>query len=119
MAKQAKHNSAFKTYFTFWVILLVAVYFGLRNYIDNIWLLLFAIANIVSFLLFGIDKFQARIAGRRVPEKMLYLASFLGGPIGAVAAMKFFRHKTQKEKFQIILAVLILVQIGIAAYILS
>jgi uncharacterized membrane protein YsdA (DUF1294 family) len=52
----------------------------------------------------------------RVPERLLYLASFLGGSIGALAAMKLLRHKTSKVSFQIVLALLILLQILIVLW---
>lgn len=90
----------------------------LRIYIENTWLLIFAVANAASFIMFGLDKAAARLAWRRIPEYLLYLVSFLGGPIGAVAAMKFFRHKTQKTNFQLVLAFLILVQVVMAIYFL-
>ena len=118
MAKKQKNLSPGKMFFFVWIIVLAISYTVLKYYIANAWILLFTSTNIATFIIFGLDKFQSRFAGRRVPEKILYLTSFLGGPIGAVAAMKMFRHKTQKQNFQLILAVLILIQIGISAYIL-
>lgn len=53
----------------------------------------------VALLLFGIDKFQARRGGRRVPEIHLCLIGALGGWPGGLLAMLLFRHKTAKGSF--------------------
>jgi len=76
------------------------------------WIVLLSL-NISTFLIYGLDKIQAINKGRRVPEKILFLISFLGGSIGALAAMHLFRHKTRKTSFQLTLALLILIQIAI------
>ncbi len=64
----------------------------------------------------SIDKVQAQVRGWRVPERLLYLASFLGGSVGALVAMNLFRHKTRKISFQLVLAALILLQVIIILY---
>lgn len=69
--------------------------------------------NVGTFLLYGVDKACALAKWRRVPEKILYLAAFLGGSAGALAGMWIFRHKVSKTSFQLVLAVLILLQVGI------
>lgn len=74
---------------------------------------LLAATTMAAFALFGFDKFQAIQKGERVPEKMLYLATFLGGSIGSLLGMNLFRHKTSKTSFQFVVILLILVQIGI------
>ena len=64
---------------------------------------LIILANIVCFLLYGIDKFKAKKNLWRISEKTLLLWG-AAAPFGGIAGMKFFRHKTQKAKFDIILA---------------
>jgi len=65
--------------------------------------LLFAIPlNIINFLLFGYDKFQAKKGGWRIPERLLLSLSLLGGGIGGLAGMLVFRHKTRKTYFWIV-----------------
>lgn len=83
-------------------------------------LLYFITINIVTFFFFGFDKIQSTIAGReRVSEKRLWLLSFVGGSIGALAGMKFFRHKTRKVQFQSGIAIILAVQIGLIFWYLS
>lgn len=58
--------------------------------------------NMLSFLLFYIDKTKARKEKWRIKEKTLHISSFLGGTIGGIVAMYLFHHKTKKLKFCII-----------------
>ena len=65
--------------------------------------LLYAIPlNIINFLLFGYDKFQAKKGGWRIPERLLLTLSLLGGGVGGLAGMLVFRHKTRKTYFWIV-----------------
>jgi uncharacterized membrane protein YsdA (DUF1294 family) len=66
---------------------------------------------VATFLLFGFDKLQSQARGFRIPERILYLATFFGGSIGTIAGMYLFRHKTRKSSFQLIVWVLILVHV--------
>lgn len=55
--------------------------------------------NLVSFALMGWDKSRAKRHVWRIPEKTLFLAVLLGGSIGGIAGMQYFRHKTKHMKF--------------------
>ena len=57
-------------------------------------------ANILAFVLFGIDKQKARRNLWRIPEKTLLLSALIGGSAGAILGMQFFHHKTRKPKLQ-------------------
>lgn len=84
-----------------------------------IWLVYTLIAiNLFSFGLFGFDKWRAWRHGRRVPEKVLFLITFFGGSLGSLAGMYAFRHKTSKTSFQIVVAVLILVQLSLLVWLI-
>lgn len=72
-----------------------------------------------TFALFGFDKFQAIQKGERVPEKILYLATFFGGSVGSLIGMNLFRHKTSKTSFQFVVIVLILIQIGLIVFLVG
>jgi uncharacterized membrane protein YsdA (DUF1294 family) len=61
-------------------------------------------ASITLFGLYGYDKGQAKSGGKRIPEVNLHLMSFLGGFLGGLAGMYFFRHKTRKFRFLIVIA---------------
>lgn len=79
------------------------------------WLLL---VNILTWLVYGLDKHAARKSWQRVPEKTLLLLGLVGGWVGALVAQEVFRHKTQKQPFRtwfmlsVILNVVVLVGIG-------
>ncbi len=55
--------------------------------------------NILSFILYGLDKYKAIKNKWRIPESVLLSISFLGGGIGSTLGMYAFRHKTKKKKF--------------------
>ena len=50
--------------------------------------------NVLSFLIYALDKLLARKHRRRVPEATLLTLSFLTGSVGAMLAMVTLRHKT-------------------------
>jgi uncharacterized membrane protein YsdA (DUF1294 family) len=60
---------------------------------------LFALINLITFLLFGFDKIRARAGSSRVSEGALLIWAFFGGTIGAYAGRAIFRHKTRKQPF--------------------
>ena len=69
-------------------------------------LIVLAALNIASFITYGLDKRIAQRNGRRdddvdmrrISEKTLFIMAALG-PIGAVAGMKVWRHKTKHWYF--------------------
>lgn len=62
-------------------------------------ILFFIIFNIITFIVFGIDKLLARSTRQRISEKTLICMAIAGGSVGAVFAQKLFRHKTQKFRY--------------------
>ena len=63
------------------------------------WLLLaYGLWNLVVFVAYAYDKWQAKRDGWRVPERnLLVMAVLLGGP-GALLAILFLRHKSSPKK---------------------
>lgn len=59
--------------------------------------------NIISFIIYGIDKFLSIRYWYRISEFILLCFSFIGGIIGSILGMIFFNHKTNKVKFKIYL----------------
>lgn len=57
------------------------------------------IINIISFIVYGLDKLFAIYKGNRVRELYLHVLSLIGGCLGSIGAMIFFRHKTKKLRF--------------------
>lgn len=80
-------------------------------------LLLYAVLNIFSFFTFADDKLKARNNSWRTSEKRLLIYAFVG-PFGALAGMRFFRHKTQKITFKAVYLFLLLHIILIGYYLM-
>ncbi|MBU4683562.1 DUF1294 domain-containing protein [Cedecea davisae] len=57
-------------------------------------------ANILTLVIYGVDKMAARKAWRRVPETTLLIFGVVGGWGGALVGQQLFRHKTQKQPFK-------------------
>lgn len=64
-------------------------------------LLYLFVANVVTFVIFGIDKHKAIKHEWRIPEGSLMGFAALGGALGALLGMKFYRHKTKHAKFTV------------------
>lgn len=82
-------------------------------------LLSFLLINIFVFLLAGFDKNQARKNKRRIPENTLFLLEGIGGTIGLLLAMLFFKHKTSKTSFIVKFSGIFLIQIVLVYLILT
>lgn len=68
----------------------------------------YAVASVVAFLAYGLDKRRARNGGRRVPERTLHVVELCGGWPGAFAAQRFFRHKTRQRSYQLVFWAIVL-----------
>ena len=53
--------------------------------------------NIVTFFVYGIDKWKAKRAKCRIREAALLGLAVLGGSIGALLGMKVWHHKTMHK----------------------
>ena len=60
------------------------------------------VINIVSFFLYGIDKYLAINKKYRISEISLFVVSLIGGCFLGIIAMKLFHHKTRKISFWIV-----------------
>lgn len=74
------------------------------------------VINIITFLLYGLDKQKAKQNRWRIPEKVLLGAAAFGGTIGALIGMRMFHHKTQKWKFKAGVPLILVLQIAAAIY---
>ena len=75
--------------------------------------------NVVTFLMYGFDKWKARKAKWRIREASLLLLAVLGGSIGAWLGMGVWHHKTQHKKFRYGVPAIIIVQLAIIVYFLK
>ena len=76
-----------------------------------------ALANVVVFFMYGVDKWNAKHGLRRIPEKTLLGIAVAGGSIGAYIGMQLFRHKIRKPRFYIGIPVILAVQVVLLLYI--
>lgn len=67
--------------------------------------------NILSFILFGIDKRLAVKHKWRISEKTLLFSFILGGFIGGGIGMSIWHHKTKKGYFKLWLVVSIILHL--------
>lgn len=72
--------------------------------------------NAVTFIVYGIDKYEAKKAMWRISEATLLMLAVLGGSIGAWIAMRVWRYKTMHKKFKYGIPVILLIQIALIAY---
>ena len=69
--------------------------------------------NIVTFFVYGIDKWKAKHGSWRISEATLLLLAVIGGSIGALLGMKVWHHKTMHKKFKYGLPLILLAQIAL------
>ena len=72
--------------------------------------------NVVTFIVYGIDKYKANKAKWRISEATLLLLAVLGGSIGAWMGMKVWHHKTMHKKFKYGIPAILLIQIALMTY---
>ena len=58
------------------------------------------VINIVTFLVYGIDKIKAKQGSWRISEATLLIFAVIGGSIGALLGMQVWHHKTMHKKFK-------------------
>ena len=75
------------------------------------------VINIITFLVYGIDKFKAKQGSWRISEATLLLLAVIGGSIGALLGMQVWRHKRMHKKFKYGLPLILLAQIAIIYFI--
>ena len=75
--------------------------------------------NLLTFLVFGLDKLKARQGKWRIPEATLIWLSIAGGSAGALLGMYLFRHKTQKRKFTLGIPVILIVQVVLVYFLIG
>ncbi|MBP5375308.1 MAG: DUF1294 domain-containing protein [Bacteroidaceae bacterium] len=74
-------------------------------------LIYFAAINVVTFFLYGIDKWKAKRSKWRIPEATLLGLAVIGGSVGAWLGMKVWHHKTMHKKFKYGIPLILVAQI--------
>lgn len=76
-----------------------------------IFIILYLIANLVTVILYKVDKVKAVKKSWRIKEKVLLSFGFFFGAFGALFAMHTFRHKTKHWYFVFGMPAILLIQI--------
>lgn len=76
--------------------------------------IIIVIINIVTFIIYGIDKYKAKKGEWRIPENSLIGLAIIGGSIGAYLGMRVWHHKTMHLKFKYGIPLIIAIQMVIA-----
>ena len=79
-------------------------------------ILYLVIINVITFVIFGVDKYKAIRQEWRIRESTLLGLALIGGSIGGWLAMYIFHHKTKKVKFFVGIPVILVIQIAVFGY---
>ena len=78
------------------------------------------VINVITFVVYGIDKLKAKKHWWRISEATLLLLAAAGGSIGAWLGMKVWHHKTMHKKFKYGVPIFFFLQMVVAlAYLFS
>ncbi|MBQ7443466.1 MAG: DUF1294 domain-containing protein [Bacteroidaceae bacterium] len=84
--------------------------------IQKIVIIYLVIINVVTFFMYGIDKWKAKKSKQRIRETALLGLAVLGGSIGAWSGMKVWHHKTLHKKFRFGVPAIIIIQLLLIGY---
>ena len=82
-------------------------------------LIYLAAITVVTFIVYGIDKWNAQHKRWRIPESVLLGLAALGGSVGAWLGMQVWHHKTQHKKFKYGVPAIFVAQVALAVWWLS
>lgn len=75
--------------------------------------------NLLTFIIFGVDKFRAKKDKPRIKIVTLLLLAAAGGTPGGYLAMYLFRHKTNKSYFTAGIPLILITQIAVIVYLMN
>ncbi len=84
--------------------------------LQHIVLIYLVVTNVVTFFMYGVDKWKAKKSKWRIREAALLTLAVLGGSLGAWLGMKVWHHKTQHKKFKYGVPAIIIFQLLLIAY---
>ena len=74
------------------------------------------VINLLTFIVYGIDKLKAKKGKWRIPESTLLLLALMGGSVGAWMGIKVWHHKTLHKKFKYGVPFIFILQIALCIY---
>lgn len=69
--------------------------------------------NVITFIVYGIDKLKAKHSWWRISESTLLILAAVGGSLGAWIGMKVWHHKTLHKKFKYGVPLLLVLHVAI------
>ncbi len=69
--------------------------------------------NVVTFFMYGIDKWKAKRGKWRISEAALLGMAVIGGSVGAWLGMRVWHHKTMHKKFRYGIPLILLAQVAL------
>ena len=85
----------------------------------RILLIYLAVVNILTIIVFGVDKMNAKSNRQRVRIVTLLGLAFIGGSVGALIGMYGFHHKTKKAYFTVGVPLILLMQGVVLFYVMN
>ena len=109
------------------LLLIVKGYHGDQIHIDfwdylmqhRILMIYLAVVNILTIIVFGVDKMNAKSNRQRVRIVTLLGLAFIGGSVGALIGMYGFHHKTKKAYFTVGVPLILLMQVVVLFYVMN
>lgn len=78
-----------------------------------------AVINLLTLVLFCVDKHRAKTDDWRIPEGVLLGLSLAGGSVGGFIGMLAAHHKVRKARFMVGLPLTIMLQVAILAHLIQ
>ena len=73
--------------------------------------IIYAVMSVITFCVYGLDKFKAQKDLWRIPEKTLHILELCCGWPGALLAQRLLRHKSYKKSFCIVFWAMVVLNI--------
>ncbi|MCQ2960218.1 MAG: DUF1294 domain-containing protein [Bacteroidales bacterium] len=74
------------------------------------------IMSVVTFFMYGVDKYKASHRKWRIPENTLIGFAIIGGSLGALAGIWIWRHKTLHPKFKYGVPFILIIQVSLLCW---
>ena len=74
--------------------------------------------NVVTFFVYGIDKWKTKRSRWRIPEAALLMLAAIGGSVGALLGMYVWHHKTLHKKFKYGVPLILIAQVAVVVWIM-
>ena len=87
--------------------------------VHSIYLMALVLINLVTLVLFLVDKQAASARRSRIPERTLLALLLLGGVIGGSIGIFVIRHKSQHHSFRIVLVIAFVLHMALAVWLLA